>query len=85
MGDLVEQFLRKIPLEGHTLGKSITVSHQQEDQLTLIGAVIHPPLQGYFLAFKLGELGNFYDGGHKLTPSFFTGEAFGDTVIILPL
>jgi hypothetical protein len=62
--DLVEQLGGQVALEGHALGEAIAIPQQQEDQLALVGAVVHPALQGHFLTLVLGEIGYADDGGH---------------------
>jgi hypothetical protein len=63
--DGFKQFRRQVVLEATHMREAIPVAHQQENELALVRAVIHPTLEGDFLIHIVTDLRNANDGGHK--------------------
>ncbi len=65
-GKLVEQILVQVVLESHALREPVAIPHQQEDQLALMRAVVHPAVEADHLTGMVGDLVNSNGYRHKL-------------------
>jgi hypothetical protein len=67
-GSGLEDLLAHVALEDHALGDACAIPQLDELELALVGLVVDPAAQRYFLAFVAGDVLNLDDLRHGSSP-----------------